>query len=189
MELLLGFVRQFFFPSSVAELKFSQIATAVLLSKSFKFTLSFKGLSICGYSTVCVLASNNIYGCCPDGEVCSGPVGGPTTIEETPPPTGTDTDTLAPVPTPTTVNTLVPTTVVNSQPLPTTPTFNSVPGGTQELPTEAPTDNTVPVQPTQTTINGGLVFIAWVSQYADIINFSSLIFDSVKSSSSDECTR
>ncbi|PPQ75219.1 hypothetical protein CVT25_013335, partial [Psilocybe cyanescens] len=33
--------------------------------------------SCCQPDTYCVLASNGIVGCCPDGELCSGPVGPP----------------------------------------------------------------------------------------------------------------
>ncbi|KAF8806369.1 hypothetical protein BYT27DRAFT_7190922 [Phlegmacium glaucopus] len=34
----------------------------------------------CDPGSYCVLASNGIIGCCPDGEVCSGPAGDPNTI-------------------------------------------------------------------------------------------------------------
>ena len=34
----------------------------------------------------CVIASNGIIGCCPNGKICSGPVGEPNTIPPPPPP-------------------------------------------------------------------------------------------------------
>ena len=100
------------------------MATAVNLRKSFKLASSFNDLKhICGYRTNCVLGSNGIIGCCPIGELCSGPAGNPTTISNVPPPT---------------------------------------------LPVPLPTPTTDPLPPIQTTINRELVYIAWVSQYADI---------------------
>ena len=98
------------------------------------------------YSTYCALASNGIIGCCDNGEICSGPVGGPTTINGPPPP---PTPTLPPpppvVPVPTTPTVPVPTPTANPVPVPTTPTFNSSP--------------VVPVPPTQTTVNSEFVYV------------------------------
>jgi len=109
----------------------------------------------CDPTTYCALASNGIIGCCDNGAICSGPVGGPTTINAPPattppvPPVPT-TPTVVPVPRPTsTVNPVVPTTpTATPLPVPTTPTFNS---GT--VPTQT-TVNTVVSSPTPSTTGG-----------------------------------
>jgi len=93
----------------------------------------------CDPTTYCALASNGIIGCCDNGEICSGPVGGPTTIngpaptQPLPPP--------VPVPTTPTVAPPVPTTP--TVPVPTTPTFNSSPPVVNPVPTQT-TVNSVP---------------------------------------------
>ena len=60
----------------------------MVLRKSFSNWFSNGLKCVCGYSTYCDLASNGNIGCCDNGKICSGPVGGPSTIN-VPPPTQT----------------------------------------------------------------------------------------------------
>lgn len=58
----------------------------------------------CGYRTYCFLASNGIYGCCSNGDVCSEPVGDPATTIVTPTFNPPSTTTINISQTPTTTN-------------------------------------------------------------------------------------